>query len=106
MAIMVINMSQRIIDGLLPQQHREIDAEQAKKYKRLFSEKDVKVVEFGEETPKEEEKVDTVIDNNEYDNKKVVDETVNEVAEEITPNSINIQSQSQPITTNDNDGMF
>lgn len=106
MAIMVINMSQRIIDGLLPQQHREIDKEQAKRYKRLFSEKDVKVVEFGEEAPKEEEKVDTVIDNNKYDDKKVVDETANEVVEEITPDSINIQSQSQPIATNDDDGMF
>lgn len=96
MTIMVINMSQRIIDKLLPQQHKEITEAEAKKYKRLFSEKDMKVIEIKESVTKAEEVAPASVEKEEV--APVAEVTLEEVVPtEVTLEDVDIQSSTEPI---------
>lgn len=92
MTIMVINMSQRIIDKLLPQQHKEITEAEAKKYKRLFSEKDMKVIEIKESVTKVEEVAPASVE------KEEVAPVEENTPTEVTLEDVDIQSSTEPIT--------
>lgn len=89
MTIMVINMSQRIIDKLLPQQHKEITEAEAKRYRRLFSEKDMKVIEIKEPVAKVEEVAPAPVEE--------VTPVEEDTPAEVTLEDINVQSSTKPI---------
>lgn len=62
--IIAINMGKRIIDGILPQQHKEIDENQAAIYEKLLP-REIKIIRkddrgvIVDKTPVEEEEVHT-----------------------------------------------
>lgn len=95
MTIMVINMSQRIIDKLLPQQHKEITEAEAKKYKRLFSEKDMKVIEIKESVTKAEEVAPAPTE--EVASVEEVAPVEEDTPTEVTLEDVDIQSSTEPI---------
>lgn len=70
MTIIAINMSDRIIDKIAPQEHREITEQQAEIYRRVLS-KEIKIVETNENVNPTEE---VVIDNTPAE--EIVDNTI------------------------------
>lgn len=95
MTIMVINMSQRIIDKLLPQQHKEITEAEAKKYRRLFSEKDMKVIEIKEPVAKVEEVAPAPVE--EVASVEEVTPAEEVIPTEVTLEDVDVQSSTEPI---------
>lgn len=70
MTIIAINMSDRIIDKIAPQEHREITEQQAEIYRRVLP-KEIKIVETNENVNPTEE---VVIDNTPAE--EIVDNTI------------------------------
>ena len=77
MTIIAINMSNRTIDKIAPQEHKEITEQQAEIYRRVLP-KEIKIVETNENVNPTEEVVDGEVDNTV---KEVADDTV------VVPNS-------------------
>lgn len=99
MTIIAINMSNRIIDKIAPQEHREITEQQAEIYRRVLP-KEIKIVEMDENiNPTEEVAIDNtpteVVDNTvvgpNLGEDEEVDNTVNN--DELSIVSTNVEGQ-------------
>lgn len=90
MTIIAINMSNRIIDKIAPQEHKEITERQAEIYRKVLP-KEIKIVEMDENVNPTEEVVDdiVVVPNPEEDEE--VDNTANDDGLSIV--NVNIEGQ-------------
>lgn len=113
--IIAINMGKRIIDGLKPQEHREVDENQAKVYEKLLP-REIKIIRKNDvgvqvdAAPAEKVVAETPVTYSLPTEQPTVEvESSVEVEPEITLEDVGVTYTTEPIQQqddNDDDGMF